>query len=927
MQLSLLACGLFLLSLSTQVFGFAPPEVAKLPPVAPHTVDFEKEIKPLFEAACVKCHAKGREKGEFSIETREAFLKGGETGPAAIVGKSGESLVVEAVAGIDRDLIMPKKGTRWTAEQVGLLRAWIDQGAAWPAGISFAKPPPENLHPRPVVLPERPLVHPVDHLLGAYFAEKALPFPPAVDDARFARRVYLDLIGLLPTPEQLDTFLADRAPDKRAKLVRALLEDRRAYAEHWLTFWNDLLRNDYKGAGFIDGGRKQISGWLYQSLVENKRYDQFVAQLVAPTSASEGFSRGIIWRGTVPAAMLPPMQAAQNVSQVFLGVNLKCTSCHDSFINDWTLADAYGLAAVYAEEPLELVHCDKPTGKTAAMRFLYPELGALDPTAAKPERLARLASLLTSRENGRLARTIVNRFWARLLGRGLIEPVDDMEQSAWSRDLLDWLAEDLVAHGYDLKRTLEVICTSRAYAAPAVPPPREKEEFVFHGPLTRRLTAEQVSDALSAMSGDWARLPTSIEFDFEAAGSAPGVTMPRWLWTDEPVELGLQREALRSAKGQLDEATKQLGEAQKAVEAALAKGASAEPGRVAAEQAAVAASAAQEQLRIAAAPRPARGPGSVIPESERHRVIFRKTITIREEPAEAYAVILASQSFAVRVNGALARATLRDGFRSGRIALLNLKPLLVPGENAITLDVSSHTEKQMNDEEKKKFPASLTHLNAQSGVAFYLRCVPRGGKEILEVRTDETWRVRRSPDGAWRTAEFSDGHWLPAAVLPEGALPVDEGPSLEPVTRKDFANLPVELGPQLKPAVSTAAQPGQLRAAFLAADPLQVALDRPNREVVVPVRASAATTIQALELTNGMTLDKKLQKAADILISKVRADTDGWLTRTFRHALGRAPSAAERSVALELLAAPAKREGVTDLLWTIVNHPEFQLIN
>ena len=83
------------------------------------------------------------------------------------------------------------------------------------------------------------------------------------------------------------------------------------------------------------------------------------------------------------------------------------------------------------------------------MRFLYPQLGALDPASAKPERLARLAGLLTGREDGRLTRTIVNRFWAKLLGRGLIEPVDDMEQPAWSRDLLDWLAEDLVAHNYD----------------------------------------------------------------------------------------------------------------------------------------------------------------------------------------------------------------------------------------------------------------------------------------------------------------------------------------------------------------------------------------------------------------------------------------------------------------------------------------------
>src|SRR5207244_2373679 len=160
-----------------------------------------------------------------------------------------------------------------------------------------------------------------------------------------------------------------------------------AYADHWLTFWNDLLRNDYKGTGFIDGGRKQITGWLHKALMENKPYDRFVAELVNPSDESEGFTRGILWRGTVNAAMKPPMQAAQSVSQVFLGVNLKCASCHDSFINDWALADCYGMAAVFSDEELELVRCDKPEGKKAAVRFLYPEVGTIGAGLERTERM------------------------------------------------------------------------------------------------------------------------------------------------------------------------------------------------------------------------------------------------------------------------------------------------------------------------------------------------------------------------------------------------------------------------------------------------------------------------------------------------------------------------------------------------------------
>lgn len=896
-----LLVGIFLLP---QLGGALSPEDArKLPPPVPRQVDFIRDIKPLFEAACVKCHAKGRDKGGLSIETRAAFLKGGDTGPGAIVGRSAGSLVVEAVSGLNEDLVMPKKGSHWDAEKVGLLRAWIDQGAHWPADVTFAKPPPENLQPHAVALPDRPSVHPVDNLLATYFAAHHVEFPVPVDDRTFARRAYLDLIGLLPAPEQLDEFLGDRAADKRTQLVRRLLADRRDYAENWITFWNDLLRNDYKGAGFIDGGRKQISNWLYQSLIENKPYDRFVAELVSPVPASEGFSRGIIWRGNVSAAMLPPMQAAQSVSQVFLGVNLKCASCHDSFINDWSLADAYGMAAVYADGPLELVHCDKPTGRQAAMRFLYPEIGALNPALAKSERLEQFAKILTSPKNGRLPRTIVNRLWARLLGRGLVEPLDEMEKPAWNRELLNWLAEDLVAHGYDLKHTLEVICTSRAYQLPTVEEPGEKEEFVFRGPFTRRLSAEQFSDAVSALTGDWARVPSSLEIDFRAAGVIDGVPLPKWMWTDEPPVAGYQRAVLYTARTRLKQAARD--------------GADAAEEKAAVDQAAAALQASLAEP--AAAPAPPDG------ESARHRVIFRKQIALEAVPVEAYAVILSSQRSEILVNGGAAKALQRDGSRGGRIALLDLKPRLLEGGNTIAIDVSSHTEKGMNDEEKKKYPASLHHLNRQSGFAFYLRCTMPGGRAAVQIVADESWRTRRNPEGAWATAAYSDADWASAVPLPPGVAPVDEGPSLDLVTRKDFANMPVLLGPQLGGAVSAAAQPGNIRASLIAADPLQVALDRPNREVVVPTRASVATTIQALELTNGATLDAKLQRAAARLVNDPGAC--GALSRIFRQALGREPSAAERDVIGELLGSRPKFEEIADFLWALVNLPEFQLIN
>jgi hypothetical protein len=113
-----------------------------------------------------------------------------------------------------------------------------------------------------------------------------------------------------------------------------------------MTFWNDLLRNDYAGTGYIDGGRRQISGWLYEALRSNMPYDRFARELIAPpTDESRGLIGGIKWRGEVSAGQTVEIQFAQSVAQTFLGLNMKCASCHDSFVDRWKLDEAYGLAA------------------------------------------------------------------------------------------------------------------------------------------------------------------------------------------------------------------------------------------------------------------------------------------------------------------------------------------------------------------------------------------------------------------------------------------------------------------------------------------------------------------------------------------------------------------------------------------------------
>jgi hypothetical protein len=460
-------------------------------------VDFAHDILPLLRSRCAECHTNGKYKGSVSFDSRADLLRS----RVAVPGKSAASEMIKRVTSKEKGKRMPPKGPALSAQEVERLRGWIDQGLDWEPGFSFkSNAYVAPLAPRrPPLPPAQPgLVHPIDRIVAAHHQRYKVRPPAAVDDTTFARRVYLDLVGLLPAPAELDDFLKDTSRDRRARLVRRLLDDRRAFADHWLSFWNDLLRNDYAGTGYIDGGRKPISAWLYRCLVDNKPYDRFVRELISPSAESEGFIRGIKWRGNVNASQVVELQFAQNVAQVFFGVNIKCASCHDSFIDGWKLDDAYRLAAVVADRPLEIHRCDKPTGKRAVPGFLFPKLGTIDAKQPRAKRLEQMAALVTHPDNGRFTRTIANRLWQRLMGRGIVHPVDVMANRPWSEDLLDYLAVYLVDQKYDHKKLMEHIVTSRAYQSRPVVINREPagEEYVFCGPEVKRMTAEQFVDAV-----------------------------------------------------------------------------------------------------------------------------------------------------------------------------------------------------------------------------------------------------------------------------------------------------------------------------------------------------------------------------------------------------------------------------------------------
>src|SRR5690606_19824718 len=248
---------------------------------------------------CYQCHSRDKTEGKLRLDQREFVFRGGESGPAILPGDVDNSELVRRITlPVGHKEAMPGKGKPLDDNDVNLIKLWVAKGAPWPEHI-------KGIFPMAPLAPRRPglppttngLENPIDRWVNAYFRSNQLTWPDVVDDRIFLRRIYFDLIGLLPTPRQLRDFEEDMRPDKRAQVAAELLGRNDDYAVHWTTFWNDLLRNDYTGPGYITNGRFNISDWLYRALVDNKPYDQFVKELLDPDESSKGFIKGIQWRG------------------------------------------------------------------------------------------------------------------------------------------------------------------------------------------------------------------------------------------------------------------------------------------------------------------------------------------------------------------------------------------------------------------------------------------------------------------------------------------------------------------------------------------------------------------------------------------------------------------------------------------------------
>ncbi len=376
----------------------------------------------------------------------------------------------------------------------------------------------------------RPLANFVDEHVNRTLDALRLPHSPRTDDRIFVRRVYLDLIGVLPDPAEVDAFVADRAADKRQRLVEGLL-DRSEFADLWALKWGDLLRIESRR--LQPEGAAAFHSYIRDCVAKNTPLDVMARTMLLATG--DGYAVGPANFSRVPR---DAREAAEHVSRVMLGVRLQCANCHNHPLDRWTQDDYHGLAAVFArvdrsrEVKLvargDVIH--PRTGRPAVPRIPGDRfIESPDATTWRDQ----FADWATSPVNPFFARVAVNRIWRELMGRGLVEPVDDLRATnpATHPELLDALAADLASHRFDVRHTVRTVVTSEAYQRSSVSQSGNRADDRFCSKaLVRPLAAHVLIDAVVKVTGVTERLG-------DLPGGTPAISLGDSRVASEPLDL------------------------------------------------------------------------------------------------------------------------------------------------------------------------------------------------------------------------------------------------------------------------------------------------------------------------------------------------------------------------------------------------------
>ena len=459
------------------------------------TEHFHSSVLPILREQCFRCHGE-KDNGGLRLDSRAAAMLGGDSEmPAVAPGDLAESELIERIRTDDDEMRMPPTGDGLTSEQISVLEEWIQSGADWPAP--------------PVVASD-------------------VVTPAVIDDEKFLRRIFLDLVGVPPTEAEAEAFLAATDPAKRERLIHELLNDDRG-ADHWMSFWLDLLAENPTLLNASLNSTGPFRWFLHDALRDNKPVDRMVTELLMMRgSVYEGGSAGFALAAENDA---PFAAKGHIVASAFLGIDLTCARCHDSPYHRTLQRDLYSIAAMLERKPVtvpktsrvplaffenmtrqSLIHVSLAPDVSITPDWPFEEATGVEANSPGIDTLMmktedsreRLAASITAPQNRRFSRVLVNRIWKRLVGAGFVEPLHDWEGREPSHsELLDGLAGQLITHDYDVKHIIELIVTSKLYQREAIGRNLEATSNIrfFNAPERRRLSAEQIVDSLYVSLG------------------------------------------------------------------------------------------------------------------------------------------------------------------------------------------------------------------------------------------------------------------------------------------------------------------------------------------------------------------------------------------------------------------------------------------
>lgn len=373
----------------------------ELPPPAKQRIEFDRDVRPLLVKHCYSCHGPEKQRAGLRLDRKADALKGGDDGAVIVSGKSAESTLIRLTAGVDPDRIMPPKGERLSAEQIGILRAWIDQGVDWPSSAD-AKDPRDWWSLRKLDRPAIPKLTAADEALSrnivdqfviAKLREKGLALSAEADRRTLIRRLYFNLIGLPPSPEEIDAFVKDSSPNAYDQLVDRLL-DSPHYGERWARHWLDVVH--YGDTHGYDKDQPRPNAWPYRDYVirafnSDKPYSRFVQEQIAGDVLYPGTQDGVTALGFIAAGPwdfighvevpetkidgkvarhLDRDDMVANTINTFASLTVQCAQCHNHKFDPIAQEDYYRLQAVFAA----LDRADRPYHADPAKAKRHTEL-------------------------------------------------------------------------------------------------------------------------------------------------------------------------------------------------------------------------------------------------------------------------------------------------------------------------------------------------------------------------------------------------------------------------------------------------------------------------------------------------------------------------------------------------------------------------